>query len=91
MFNLKSANTIRWILKGSTNKFFNQDIVQTTKYKEMLELYNKLWKESEPIKTKADWARELGINYSSFTGRWLMFNKDLDKTVEYYKSLRSMQ
>ena len=29
-FNLKSINTIKWIIKGVTNKYINQDIVQTT-------------------------------------------------------------
>ena len=32
-FNLKSINTIRWITKGVTNKYTNQDIVQTTNTK----------------------------------------------------------
>ena len=32
-FNLKSINTIRWITKGITNKYTNQDIVQTTNTK----------------------------------------------------------
>lgn len=88
MFGLKSENTIHWIVTGGTNKFFNQDIVQTTKYQEMLKDYNKLWEETKPVKTKADWARELGVNYNSFIGRWLMFNKDLDKTIDYYKGLQ---
>lgn len=91
MFGLQSENTIHWIITGGTNKFFNQDIVQTTKYETMLEEYNKLRKESEPQKTKADWARELGVNYSSFTSRWNMFNKDLDTTVNYYKNLQHAQ
>ena len=30
LYNLKSPNTIFWIIKGGTNKFINQDIVQTT-------------------------------------------------------------
>ena len=32
-FNLKSINTTRWITKGITNKYTNQDIVQTTNTK----------------------------------------------------------
>lgn len=91
MFDLKSENTIHWIVTGGTNKFFNQDIVQTTKYTEMLDEYNRLWNASEPQKTKADWAKELGINYSSFTGRWRMFNRDLNATINYYRNLQSMQ
>lgn len=91
MFNLKSENTIHWIVTGGTNKFFNQDIAQTTKYNEMLEEYNKLWETFEPRKTKSDWAKELRINYSSFVTRWRMFNKDLDATINYYRNLQSMQ
>ena len=91
MFGLKSPNTVRWITQGGTNKFFNQDIVQTTKYNEMLDEYNRIWKALEPQKTRADWAKELGINYSSFTGRWRMFGKDLDATINYYRNLQNMQ
>lgn len=91
MFNLQSENTTHWIVAGITNKFFNQDIVQTTKYNEMLDTYNNLWETFKPKKTKADWAKELGVNYSSFTGRWNMFNKDLDATINYYRNLQNMQ
>ena len=91
MFSLKSENTIHWVISGGTNKFFNQDIVQTTKYKEMLDTYNNLWIKSKPKKTKADWARELGVIYSSFVCRWKMFGKDIDATVNYFKNLKSMQ
>lgn len=91
MFNLQSENTVHWIIVGETNKFFNQDIVQTTKYNEMLEEYNRLWEAFKPRKTKADWAKELGVNYSSFVTRWNMFNKDLNSTIDYYRNLQSMQ
>ena len=91
LFNLKSPNTVRWITSGNTNNFFNQDIVQTTKYNTWLSEYNKLWKASEPVKTKADYAKELDVNYSSFVTRWNMFNKDIDATVAYFRQLKCMQ
>lgn len=91
MFELKSPNTIRWITKGSTNKFFNQDIVQTTKYQEWVTEYNKLWEAFKSKKTRADYARELGVIYSSFTNRFKMFGGNLDATVNYYKQLKGMQ
>lgn len=91
MFNLQSPNTIRWITNGETNKFFNQDIVQTTNYDIWLTEYNRLWEASKPKKTKADYARELGVIYSSFMGRWEMFNRDIDATVNYFKQLKHLQ
>ena len=91
LFGVQSPNTIRWITNGGTNKFFNQDIVQTTNYDTWLLEYNRLWKESEPKKTKADYARELGVIYNSFVNRWKMFGKDIDATVNYYKQLKHLQ
>ena len=91
LFGLKSANTINWIVTGGTSKFFNQDIVQTTNYKNWLDEYNKLWKEFEPTKTKADYAKEFGVNYSSFVTRYNIFNKDLETTINYFKQLKSKQ
>ena len=91
MFNLQSISTVRWITDGGTNKFFNQDIVQTTNYDIWLAEYNRLWEASKPKKTRADYARELGVIYSSFTNRWKMFGKDIDATVNYYKQLKHLQ
>ena len=91
MFNLQSISTVRWITNGGTNKFFNQDIVQTTNYDIWLAEYNRLWDASKSKKTRADYARELGVIYSSFTNRWKMFDKDIDATVNYYKQLKHMQ
>lgn len=91
LFGVQSPNTIRWITNGGTNKFFNQDIVQTTNYNIWLAEYNKLWEASKPRKSKADYARELGVIYSSFMGRWEMFNRDIDATVNYFKQLKHLQ
>lgn len=91
LFGIQSENTVRWITSGGTNKFFNQDIAQTTNYNNWLAEYNRLWVASEPEKTKADWARELGVNYSSFCGRYKMFDHNLDATIDYYRSQQSMQ
>ena len=91
LFGLQSPNTIHWITNGGTNKFFNQDIVQTTNYDIWLAEYNRLWEASKPKKTKADYARELGVIYSSFMGRWEMFNRDINATVNYFKQLKHLQ
>ena len=32
LFNLNSPNTILWVVNNGTNKFINQDIVQTTNF-----------------------------------------------------------
>lgn len=91
LFNLKSPNTIHWIVKGGTNKFFNQDIVQTTKYMEYLEKYNRIYKKNKRPRNIKSYAIELGITVSSFMGRYRMFNKDIKTTVNYYKRLQNMQ
>lgn len=90
MFNLKSCNTISWIVKGGTNKFFNQDIVQTTKYDYWLSEYKKLYEEMKPKRTIKSYAEELGVNESSFRGRFKMFNRNIEATVNYYKQLLHM-
>jgi hypothetical protein len=91
LFNLQSESTVYWITSGGTNKFFNQDIVQTTNHNEWLSEYNRLWEVFKPKKTHADYAKELGVIYSSFNGRFRMFNKDLDATIDYYKNLHDVQ
>lgn len=91
LFNLKSPNTIYWIIKGGTNNFFNQDIVQTTKYNEYLAEYNKVYERNKPPRTIRSYAKELGVNESSFRGRYAMFNKDINATLNYYRQLQCMQ
>lgn len=86
LFHLKSPNTISWIIMGGTNKFFNQDIVQTTKYEEYLAEYNRIRsKYNKPKKTATDWARELGINVNSFLTKRRKLNGNLDATIQFYK------
>ena len=85
MFNLKSPNTIKWITSGGTNKFFNQDIVQTTNYNSWLAEFNMLWEASKPKKTKIDYARELGVSYSYFCKKYKEFGENIDTTINYIK------
>ena len=90
LFNLNSKNTIFWILKenGGTNKFINQDIVQTTKFDNMLQEYVKIHAKYKSLKKKQikDYAIELGINDNTFRSAYKRFNKDIEKTVAYFKS-----
>ena len=90
LFNLNSRNTIFWILKetGGTNKFINQDIVQTTNFENMLQEYVKIHAKYESLKKKQikDYAIELGINDNTFRSAYKRFNKDIEKTVAYFKS-----
>lgn len=90
LFHLQSPNTIHWITSGGTNKFFNQDIVQTTKYDEYLAEYSRLYEKNKYPRTIKSYAEELGVNVSSFRTRYNMFNKDIDTTVNYYKQLYHM-
>lgn len=79
-----------WILKenGGTNKFINQDIVQTTKFDNMLQEYVKIHAKYKSLKKKQikDYAIELGINDNTFRSAYKRFNKDIEKTVAYFKS-----
>lgn len=90
LFNLKSPNTIRWITSGGTNKFFNQDIVQTTKYDEYLAEYNRICEKNKSPRTIKSYAEELGIKEASFRGRYAMFGRDIQATVNYYKQLKNL-
>lgn len=90
LFGLKSCNTIHWITSGGTNKFFNQDIVQTTKYEEYLAKFNRIYEKNKPPRTIKSYAEELGVNVDSFRTRYAMFNKDINATVNYYKQLNHM-
>lgn len=90
LFNLKSPNTIRWITSGGTNKFFNQDIVQTTKYEEYLAEFNRLYEKYKPQRTLVSYAKELGVNISTFRNKYYEFHKDLETTLNYYKQLNHM-
>lgn len=89
MFNLKSKNTVRWILENGTNKFINQDIVQTTNFNCWETEFKNLLESLRRPKTRSDWARELNVNISSFNGRYVMFNKDLEKTIKYFLQLKA--
>ena len=91
LFDLQSINTIKWIIDGNTNKFFNQDIVQTTNYERWLAEYNKLYADSEPKKTPSDYARELGINQCSFLAKHRELGKDINATINFYKQYYHMQ
>ena len=81
LFNLNSKNTIFWILKenGGTNKFINQDIVQTTNFENMLQEYVKIHAKYKSLKKKQikDYAIELGINDNTFRSAYKRFNKGL--------------
>lgn len=91
LFHLQSPNTIRWITSNGTNKFFNQDIVQTTKYNEYLAEYNRIYEKNKPPRTIKSYAEELGVNECSFRNRYAMFNKDINTTINYYRQLNCMQ
>lgn len=91
-FNLQSTNTVHWIVKGTgkkgqTNKFINQDIVQTTNYQEMLNEHIRIHQEIEktrPVLLK-DIAISLGVNVKTFNDYYLKHGKNLDETIAYYK------
>lgn len=91
LFHLNSPNTIYWITSGGTNKFFNQDIVQTTKYNEYLAEYNRISEKNKPSRTIKSYAEELGIHEGTFRNRYNMFGKNIDATVNYYKQLSCIQ
>ena len=85
LFNLKSPNTIYWITSGGTNKFFNQDIVQTTNYNTWLTEFNNLLAAYKPQKTKTEYAKELGISLNYFRKLYKSFNGDVNATINYIK------
>lgn len=91
LFNLKSKNTIFWIIQGGTNKFSNQNIVQTTNYNTWMQEYNRINQESKPNKLLQDYAYELGINKKAFNSTYRRLGKNLDKTIEFYKSRNCRQ
>lgn len=91
LFGLQSENTVHWITSGGTNKFFNQDMAQTTNYDNWLSEYNRLYAESEPKKTPSDYARELGINQCSFLTKHRKLGRDINATVDFYKQYYHLQ
>lgn len=84
LFNLKSENTVHWILTKGTNKFINQDIVQTTNFNDWETQLQELLQKNVPAKSKSAWARELGVPISSFITKYTKLDKDLTATIEYY-------
>lgn len=86
LFHLKSSNTVFWIIKGGTNKFTNQDIVQTSNYNTYLEEYRKLYDFYKPKKMIKEYAEELNVNPDAFYGRYRKLGKNIEATIQYYKN-----
>lgn len=87
LFNLKSTNTIKWIIENRTNKFVNQNIVQTTNYNKWLEKYNKIHEQVQQSRPKLlkDYAEELGVPAGTFHSRYRALGKNLNATINFYK------
>lgn len=87
LFNLKSINTVLEIVKNRTNNFINQDIVQTTNFenwKKELDFIHTNYLNNKK-KLLKEYAEELNVNAKTFNAMYVKFNKDLNKTISFYK------
>lgn len=86
LFNLNSISTIHWIVTNGTNKFINQDIVQTTNFDVYKEQFYRIFYRNVNSKPKTirEIARELNVNENTFRSRYRNFNKDLDRTINSF-------
>ena len=85
LFNLKSKNTIFWIINNGTNLFINQDIVQTTNFDEYRNQYNQIRDKriANKPKTVKDYALELNVPAGNF--RSYCRNHGLEAAIEFYQ------
>lgn len=87
LFNLNSISTVLWVINEGTNNYINQDIVQTTNFetwKRKKDIIHKKYLENKK-KLLKDYAQELGVNEKAFSSMYRKFNKNLDKTISFYK------
>ena len=76
-----------WVISEGTNNYINQDIVQTTNFetwKREKDIIHKKYLDNKK-KLLKDYAQELGVNEKAFSSMYRKFNKDLDKTISFYK------
>lgn len=91
LFSLKSPNTIFWIIQNGTNKFINQDIVQTTNFDTLEVEYNRIKDKNKPRKKLVDYAYELNVPKGTFHSRYRALGKNLEATINFYKQKYHLQ
>lgn len=91
LFELKSCNTVHWIIQEGTNNFINQDIVQTTNFDIWKLKYDEIKEKNKPKKKLKDYAEELGIPAKTFHSRYERLNNNLEATIDFYKQKYHLQ
>lgn len=87
MFNLNSHSTIVWIVTDGTNKFINQDIVQTTNFNAWNEQFNSLYK--KPLRMLKTEAAILGVTYYSFMNAYRKLGNNREATIKFFQDKSS--